>query len=317
MQSSSTGGVRRTVRRLATVAAAAGLAAAVAGTATAAEASGPAAPGATTRATAGTPQGEIAAVSALTRASTSKVASLPLNALDSKGNLCSWNPLTTAGGGFAKGTCYSGYGWVNGAVAGSVNGDSTEDVFVRSSSTGHLYGIVSGVKNGIDEGRGWNGYTSIVMPGNLGGSASDDILGRDKSGALWLHQGNSNGHLSARIKVSSGGWNTYRAIFGKFDYNGDGRTDVLGVDYNNAIWVHLGSGDVKHPFTKRVRIVTNFKGYNYVASTGDVNRDNRSDFLARDTNGVLWLFRGYNRLTSPFAARYSLGSALKSFKLIF
>ncbi|MCD0485677.1 VCBS repeat-containing protein [Streptacidiphilus sp. ASG 303] len=315
MQSSLPGGARRTLRRLATATAAAGMAAAMAGTATAAEAAGPSAPAAPTAAVrTGVPQGAVALPSALARAGTSRVAALPLNAIDGKGTLCGWNPSSK--GGFGSPTCYSGYSFVNGAVAGSINSDRTEDVFLRHRSNGHLYGFVSGVSKPVDEGAGWNGYTALAMPGNLGGTAADDVVGRDRSGVLWVHPGYSNGHLGRRIRVGSG-WNTYRAIFGKFDYTGDGRTDLLGVDYHNTVWVHPGTGDVKRPFHRRIRLATNFRGYDYVLSTGDVNRDGRSDFLARDTSGRLWLFRGYNRVSRPFAARYSLGTALRNEKIIF
>lgn len=313
MQRSLNGAVRRSALRLAAVTAVAGLTAAMTGTAGAAQAPAPAAPGAAARTTtAGLPQGSMTPLAT----STSKVVALPLNALDSKGNWCGWNPSTQSGGGFGKGSCFGGYSWVNGAVAGSVNSDHTEDVFLRSAASGHLYGLVSGVSKPIDQGAGWNSFTALAMPGNLGGTAADDMLARDSKGVLWVFPGNSNGHLGKRIKVGSG-WNTYRAIFGKYDYNGDGRTDLLGIDYKNSIWLHPGTGSISRPFGSRVRIATNFSGYNYVLSTGDVNRDGRSDFLARDKNGVLWLFRGYDRKSHPFATRVSLGSALKSFKRIF
>jgi hypothetical protein len=315
MQPSSSGGIRRRVRRLVTAAAAVGLAATMTGTASAAEATGPAAPGPVSHGTAASWPGELTALSGLTRAGTSSVAALPLNAIDAKGNWCAWNPSTKTGGGFGSGTCVSGYDWVNAAIGLTLDADKTEDAFVRSSATGHLYGLVSGQSKAVDQGPGWNGYTAITSVGNIGGTAADDVLARDHSGVLWVHPGYWNGHLAKRVRISAG-WNAYTAIFGKYDYNGDHRTDVLAVDRNGYLWLHPGTGSISKPFGQRVRIATG-KGYGYLFSTGDVNRDGRSDFLARDKTGGLFLFRGTGNVKTPFAARYYMGAALKDYKLLF
>ena len=60
-----------------------------------------------------------------------------------------------------------------------------------------------------------------------------------------------------------------------------------------------------------------FRGYNYALSTGDVNRDGRSDILGRDRNGTLWFFPGTGNIRNPFGKRASLGSAVKNFKILF
>ena len=234
MQSSSSGGIRRRVRRLVTAAAAVGLAATMTGTASAAEAAGPAAPGPVSPGTAASWPGELPALSGLTRAGTSSVAALPLNAINAKGNWCAWNPSTKTGGGFGTGTCYGGDGWVNAAIGLTLDADKTEDAFVRSSATGHLYGLVSGQSKAVDQGPGWNSYTAITSVGNIGGTAADDVLARDHSGVLWVHPGYWNGHLGKRVRISTG-WNAYTALFGKYDYNGDHRTDVLAVDHNDYV----------------------------------------------------------------------------------
>ncbi|MEU7033902.1 hypothetical protein ABZ958_09495, partial [Streptomyces sp. NPDC046237] len=56
-------------------------------------------------------------------------------------------------------------------------------------------------------GGGWQIYDRIETTGNITGTPASDILARDRSGVLWLYQGNGNGGFAGRVKVG-GGWQT-------------------------------------------------------------------------------------------------------------
>ncbi|MEU7037941.1 hypothetical protein ABZ958_30235, partial [Streptomyces sp. NPDC046237] len=56
-------------------------------------------------------------------------------------------------------------------------------------------------------GGGWQIYDRIETTGNITGTPASDIVARDRSGVLWLYQGNGNGGFAGRVKVG-GGWQT-------------------------------------------------------------------------------------------------------------
>lgn len=44
-----------------------------------------------------------------------------------------------------------------------------------------------------------------------------------------------------------------------------------------------------------------------MASTGDLTGDGKPDLVARDSAGVLWLYKGTGSATAPYAARVKVG----------
>ncbi|MEU2504160.1 tachylectin-related carbohydrate-binding protein [Streptomyces sp. NPDC007863] len=66
-------------------------------------------------------------------------------------------------------------------------------------------------------GTGWNRYTAFAGTGELGRDKNADLVARDASGNLWLHQGerlsepqwNPSLYPSADRSLIGGGWNTY------------------------------------------------------------------------------------------------------------
>ncbi|MFI7339001.1 FG-GAP-like repeat-containing protein [Streptomyces sp. NPDC050085] len=59
-------------------------------------------------------------------------------------------------------------------------------------------------------GTGWGGYDTLVVPGDLTGDGTADLLARDASGALWLYRGTGRAAApyAPRTKVGTG-WSTY------------------------------------------------------------------------------------------------------------
>ncbi|MGW1881299.1 FG-GAP-like repeat-containing protein, partial [Streptomyces sp. NPDC001970] len=47
--------------------------------------------------------------------------------------------------------------------------------------------------------------------------------------------------------------------------------------------------------------------YNQLSATGDLTADGKSDLVARDTTGTLWLYRGTGNAAAPFATRTKIG----------
>ncbi|WP_217198341.1 FG-GAP repeat domain-containing protein [Streptomyces buecherae] len=196
-----------------------------------------------------------------------------------------------------------------------VNAASQVDMHSNGASAGLFARIVDGTlvysdSTGVerDLGRGWDKYNALFSPGNLGGTARSDLLTRDGGGTLWLHPAKSDGTLSARKKVGPG-WNQYTQLAGQHDLTGDGRPDIVARDRSGGLWLYKGTGDLAKPFATRSAIGPGWNAYNHLVSTGDVNGDGRTDLLARDTAGALWLYKGTGKASAPYQKKTKIGNA--------
>ncbi|OAR22181.1 hypothetical protein A8W25_29460 [Streptomyces sp. ERV7] len=158
-------------------------------------------------------------------------------------------------------------------------------------------------------GTGWNTYTLMASPGNLAGSAADDVVGRDRDGVLWLHQGDQQKVLP-RTKIG-GGWNIYDQITGGSDLNGDGRGDLLATDKTGVLWFYASTGDATTPFKARQKIGGGWGVYNLLTAPGNIAGASGGDLLARDKDGVLWLYLGKGDGT--FTARREIGGGWQKY----
>ncbi|WP_329395091.1 hypothetical protein [Streptomyces melanogenes] len=158
-------------------------------------------------------------------------------------------------------------------------------------------------------GTGWNTYTLMASPGNVAGSASDDVVGRDSDGVLWLHQSDHQ-KLLPRTKVG-GGWNIYTQITGGSDLNGDGRGDLLATDKDGVLWFYASTGNAAAPFTARQKIGGGWGVYNLLTAPGNIAGASGGDLLARDKDGVLWLYLGKGDGT--FTARRQVGGGWQKY----
>ncbi|MFB6833122.1 hypothetical protein [Streptomyces hydrogenans] len=159
---------------------------------------------------------------------------------------------------------------------------------------------------------GWNIYTLLASPGNLAGGGADDIVGRDRDGVLWLYQSEKQ-KLLPRTKVG-GGWQIYNKIVGGSDLNGDGRGDLLATDTAGVLWLYTSTGDAKAPFKARKKIGSGWGQYNLLTAPGNIAGATGGDLLARDKDGVLWLYLGKGDGT--FTARRQIGGGWQKYTQI-
>lgn len=74
------------------------------------------------------------------------------------------------------------------------------------------------------------------------------------------------------------------------DFNGDGRSDLLSVRADGALWFYPGNG--QGGFTSPVRIGTGWRIYSRIVGVGDFNGDGRNDFTAIKPDGSMWFYAG-------------------------
>ncbi|MEU5158882.1 VCBS repeat-containing protein [Streptomyces sp. NPDC020875] len=165
-------------------------------------------------------------------------------------------------------------------------------------------------------GGGWNIYDKAISPGNLGGAASADLIARDKSGDLYLYLGYANGKVAPRAKIGTG-WNIYSQIAGVGDLTGDGKADIVTADKSGVLWIHPGSGDYKKPFKPRVRIGGGWNTFNALVGVGDLDRDGKSDIIARDKTGGLFRYSGTGVTNAPFKPMAKIGTGWNTYRLMY
>ncbi|WP_405858566.1 VCBS repeat-containing protein [Streptomyces sp. NBC_00090] len=166
-------------------------------------------------------------------------------------------------------------------------------------------------------GGGWNIYNKLVSPGTLGGGAAADLIARDSAGVLWLYLGYDNGKLTTRKRIG-GGWGAYNQIAGVGDLSGDGKADIVARDGSGVLWLYKGTGSYTAPFSARTKIGGGWGVYNSLVGVGDLDWDNRSDLLARDSSGKLYRYSGTGSAAAPFKPRALIGtSGWNTYRLMF
>ncbi|MFF9911849.1 FG-GAP repeat domain-containing protein [Streptomyces sp. NPDC013457] len=177
------------------------------------------------------------------------------------------------------------------SVTHDLDNDGSPDLLGRDSS-GTLW------RDSPGDGRqayairsGWHIYDKTEVVGNIAGYGhTADVIARDKDGVLWLHQPSGSGFLS-RTQIG-GGWQTYATITGGSDLTGDGRPDVVAGDKAGTLWLYESTGLTSRPFEARKRIGTGWQIYDQLAAVGELAGGPAGDLVARDREGVLWLYLG-------------------------
>jgi hypothetical protein len=132
------------------------------------------------------------------------------------------------------------------------------------------------------------------------------LYGRDSAGVLWQHPATTAtsrpGTFDPRTRVGSG-WNIYDTITALGPLKANGTGDLVARDSAGVLWYYHGTGSSKAPFATRTRIGGGWNIYNQIVGAGDITGDGHPDLVARDSAGVLWLYRGTGLTTTPLANR--------------
>ncbi|WP_406061066.1 VCBS repeat-containing protein [Streptomyces sp. NBC_01077] len=156
-------------------------------------------------------------------------------------------------------------------------------------------------------GRGWDIYHQIESVGDVAGTSGADLVAVDKSGVLWLHQGTGDEvkPFADRVRIGPG-WQVYTQLAGGSDLTGDGRPDLVASDTAGDLWLYKATGNAAAPFAPRKKIGFGWGIYNQLTAVGNLAGGPAGDLVARDKDGVLWLYLGKGDGT--FAARTGIGA---------
>jgi secreted trypsin-like serine protease len=200
--------------------------------------------------------------------------------------------------------------------------DGYQDLMYRVSATGDVYwlrglsapGTWATPKKVFTD---WRTRTRIVTPGDVTGDYKPDLLSVDSAGVLWIYPGKGDGSFAARVRVG-GGWSQYNQLLGHGDFTGDGKADVLARNKSTGdLYLYKGTGKSgTGVFAARVKVRTNWSGYNAFAAVGDITGDGRADLLARTAGGTLYLYKGTGKATSEiFATRITVGTGFQQYDI--
>ncbi|MFE3071799.1 FG-GAP-like repeat-containing protein [Streptomyces sp. NPDC059247] len=164
------------------------------------------------------------------------------------------------------------------------------------------------VEGDSDVSHGWQGYRQLESVGDVAGTNAPDVIGVDGAGALWFHPGTGADQatpLGQRVKIG-GGWGIYNQLAGGSDLTGDGRADLVAVDKAGDLYLYKGTGKASAPFAPRKKTGFGWGIYNKITAVGNLAGGPAGDLVARDKNGVLWLYLGKGDGT--FATRSRIGA---------
>jgi hypothetical protein len=220
------------------------------------------------------------------------------------------------GGGQPIGT---GWGAFTALLApGDWSGDGKPDLLARTSDGALLMyrgngagGFLSG--HGEPIGSGWQSFTALLTPRDWNGDGHPDLLARTSAGALLMYRGNgTGGFLQPTGQQIGSGWQPFTALFAPGDWSGDGRPDLLARDADGLLFMYRGDGHGGFLTGQRERIGSGWQGFDALFGGGDFSGDGRPDILARDGNGVLFMYRGDGHGGFVTGRREQIGSGWSS-----
>ena len=214
----------------------------------------------------------------------------------------------------------SGWGSFTALLATEFSGDGRVDLLARGSDGALLLyrgngrgGFVTGTGEG--SGSGWGGFTALLAPGDFSGDGKPDILARRSDGALLLYRGNGDSGFAGAPEVVGSGWQTFTALLGPGDWNGDGKVDVLARASDGRLLLYRGNGKAGWITGNAEPIGSGWGGFTALTANGDFSGDGFPDILARASDGRLLLYRGNG--SGRFIAPYpQVGSGWQSLSML-
>jgi hypothetical protein len=143
-------------------------------------------------------------------------------------------------------------------------------------------------------GSGWGSFKTVLSPGDFSGDGRSDVLAINASGHLYLYRGNGKGGWAAKGQKIGSGWGTFKTVLAPGDFSGDGRSDVLAINASGHLYLYRGNGKGGWA-AKGQKIGSGWGTFKTVVTPRDFSGDGRSDVLALDTAGALWLYKGSGR----------------------
>ncbi|MFD3946219.1 FG-GAP repeat domain-containing protein [Streptomyces sp. NPDC058579] len=153
--------------------------------------------------------------------------------------------------------------------------------------------------------------TRPAAPHDYNDDGTADLLVRDADGVLWRFGTRPTAPGGSLTDTGAhrvgGGWGTYDRLASVGNVAGGSEPDSVARDRSGALWLYRGTGDRNAPLAGRTLIGGGWQVYDRITGGSDVTGDGRSDVLASDKSGALWLYPGTGNANAPFSARKKIG----------
>ncbi|MEO8689098.1 MAG: VCBS repeat-containing protein [Solirubrobacteraceae bacterium] len=242
-------------------------------------------------------------------------------AVDSSGRLLLYRGTGAGafvpGGGQPIGTGWGAFGAL--LAPGDWSGDGKPDLLARTTDGLLLLyrgngsgGFLSG--SGEQIGTGWQSFTALFTPRDWNGDGQPDLLARTSAGALLLYRGNGHGGFlqPTAQQIGASGWQAFTALLGPTDWSGDGKADLLDLDGDGKLFMYRGDGHGGFMTGRREQIGAGWQVFDALVAGGDFSGDGRPDIIARDANGLLFMYRGNGHGGFITGQRERIGSGWSS-----
>ena len=97
------------------------------------------------------------------------------------------------------------------------------------------------------------------------------------------------------------------AFAGLSDWDRDGHRDIVARDAGGLLWLYPGTSTRGYSTADRAQIGNGWNSYRF-AGLADWDRDGHQDIVARDADGVLWLYPGASTRAYSKAERVQIGN---------
>ena len=142
-----------------------------------------------------------------------------------------------------------------------------------------------------------------------------DIVARDWGGLLWLCPGDSSrgDNQCQRVQIGNG-WYFY-TFAGLADWDSDGHQDLIARDSAGLLWLYPGDSSRGYSQYQRVQIGNGRQSYTF-AGLADWDSDGHQDLVARDANGLLWLYPGDSSRGYSQFQRVQIGNGWQGYTFV-
>ncbi|MCX5381972.1 VCBS repeat-containing protein [Streptomyces sp. NBC_00083] len=149
-------------------------------------------------------------------------------------------------------------------------------------------------------------YKDLILPGDLGGGTSPEVLDLSPTGVLTLHADvTSSGIYSSGW--SGSGWNMFNKVVSAADLTGDGHNDLLARTPGGDLYLYAGTGDLNAPFSAGKKVGSSWNMFDQIVGANDVNGDGIGDVYGRTPSGDLYFYAGTGNAADPLKAGVKVG----------
>ena len=146
------------------------------------------------------------------------------------------------------------------------------------------------------------------------GDTRADVLAVDPNGRLLMYRATGAGafHPSGGLPIGSG-WGSFTALLAPGDWSGDGRPDLLARTSEGALLMYRGNDRGGFVTGQAETIGSGWQPFTALLTPRDFSGDGKRDLLARDADGLLFMYRGNGRGGFVTGQREQIGSGWGGF----